>query len=121
MDEDNVIDTSKLAEDKEKDSSPRAKLQKEKVGHELENMSRVLPSQVRWISFPSEGRYQPVKKVSTHFLISQFSLHQLLTTIPSPPAASSSSKTPPPPKKSPSSSSKPARRPPSRLPRPANS
>jgi 26S proteasome regulatory subunit N2 len=69
MDEDNVIDTSKLAEDKEKESSPRAKLQKEKVGHELENMSRVLPSQVRWISFPSEGRYQPVKKVSSHLPI----------------------------------------------------
>jgi 26S proteasome regulatory subunit N2 len=74
MDEDNVIDTSKLAEDKEKDSSPRAKLQKEKVGHELENMSRVLPAQVRWISFPSEGRYQPVKKVSFPLHISQFNL-----------------------------------------------
>jgi 26S proteasome regulatory subunit N2 len=74
MDEDNVIDTSKLAEDKGKDSSPRAKLQKEKVGHELENMSRVLPAQVRWISFPSEGRYQPVKKVSFPLHISQFNL-----------------------------------------------
>lgn len=63
MDEDMVVDTSKV-EDKEKESSPRAKLQKEKVGHELENMSRVLPSQVRWISFPSNGRYQPVKRVS---------------------------------------------------------
>jgi len=63
MDEDTVIDTSK-PEDKEKESSPRAKLQKEKVGHELENMSRVLPAQVRWISFPSDGRYQPVKRVS---------------------------------------------------------
>jgi len=59
MDEDTVIDTSKT---EEKESSPRAKLQKEKVGHELENMSRVLPSQVRWISFPSDGRYQPVKR-----------------------------------------------------------
>jgi 26S proteasome regulatory subunit N2 len=72
MDEDNVIDTSKLVEDREKDSSPRAKLQKEKVGHELENMSRVLPSQVRWISFPSEGRYQPVKKVRAHPYLQTF-------------------------------------------------
>lgn len=63
MDEDNVIDTSKV-EEKEKEASPKAKLAKEKVGHELENMSRVLPAQVRWISFPSEGRYQPVKRVS---------------------------------------------------------
>jgi 26S proteasome regulatory subunit N2 len=68
MDEDNVIDTSKL-DDKEKESSPKAKLQKEKVGYELENMSRVLPSQVRWISFPSEGRYQPVKKVSINHVL----------------------------------------------------
>lgn len=63
MDEDNVVDTSK-PEEKEKEVSPKAKLLKEKAGYELENMSRVLPAQVRWISFPSEGRYQPVKKVS---------------------------------------------------------
>jgi len=69
MDEDNVIDTSKT---EEKESSPKAKLQKEKVGYELENMSRVLPSQVRWISFPSEGRYQPVKKVSIYHVLPHF-------------------------------------------------
>ena len=73
MDEDTVIDTSKT---EEKESSPRAKLQKEKVGHELENMSRVLPSQVRWISFPSDGRYQPVKRVS-HEISHPFSLPML--------------------------------------------
>lgn len=69
MDEDGVVDTAKLAEQKEgseKEASPRAKLQKEKPGYELENMSRVLPGQVRWISFSSEGRYQPVKKVCSH-------------------------------------------------------
>lgn len=37
--------------------------QREKVGFEVENMSRVLPGQMRYISFPAEGRYQPVKKV----------------------------------------------------------
>lgn len=63
MDEDNIVDTSK-PEEKEKEVSPKAKLLKERAGYELENMSRVLPAQVRWISFPSEGRYQPVKKVS---------------------------------------------------------
>jgi 26S proteasome regulatory subunit N2 len=79
MDEDNVIDTAKIVEDKEKESSPRAKLQKEKVGYELENMSRVLPSQVRWISFPSEGRYQPVKKVSIHQTFPRKSVTAMLT------------------------------------------
>lgn len=41
--------------------------QKEKVGFEVENMSRVLPGQMRYISFPAEGRYQPVKKVCGPF------------------------------------------------------
>ncbi|KAK1815509.1 proteasome regulatory particle base subunit [Friedmanniomyces endolithicus] len=68
MDED-VIDTGKLAEEKdgEKDGSSssasaiKRKVEREKVGYELENMSRVLPGQVKFISF-LEGRYQPVKK-----------------------------------------------------------
>jgi 26S proteasome regulatory subunit N2 len=37
--------------------------EKEKVGYEMENMSRVLPTQVKYISFPEE-RYVAVKKVS---------------------------------------------------------
>lgn len=43
--------------------SSKKKMEKEKVGYELENMSRVLPGQVKYISFPEE-RYVPVKKVS---------------------------------------------------------
>ncbi|KAH7126919.1 armadillo-type protein [Dendryphion nanum] len=39
----------------------KKKAEKEKVGYELENMSRVLPTQVKYISFPDE-RYVPVKK-----------------------------------------------------------
>ncbi|KUJ09571.1 26S proteasome regulatory complex, non-ATPase subcomplex, Rpn2/Psmd1 subunit [Mollisia scopiformis] len=39
----------------------KKKLEKEKVGHEIENMSRVLPAQLKFISFPA-GRYKPVKK-----------------------------------------------------------
>ncbi|KAI9762783.1 MAG: proteasome regulatory particle base subunit [Chaenotheca gracillima] len=35
--------------------------EKEKVGYDLENMSRVLPAQLRFVSF-TEGRYNPVKK-----------------------------------------------------------
>lgn len=54
--------------------SSRKKIEKEKVGYDLENMSRVLPAQVKYISFPEE-RYVPVKKVSfiTIQPIAQFS------------------------------------------------
>lgn len=41
----------------------KKKADKEKVGYEIENMSRVLPGQLKYISFPA-GRYKPVKKVS---------------------------------------------------------
>ncbi|KAE8445710.1 hypothetical protein EG329_012889 [Mollisiaceae sp. DMI_Dod_QoI] len=39
----------------------KKKLEKEKVGYDIENMSRVLPAQLKFISFPA-GRYKPVKK-----------------------------------------------------------
>lgn len=39
----------------------RKKMEKEKVGYSLENMSRVLPAQLKFVSFP-DGRYEPVKK-----------------------------------------------------------
>ncbi|PSR78065.1 26S proteasome regulatory subunit rpn2 [Coniella lustricola] len=49
--------------DKEASATPdsKKKAEKEKVGYELENMSRVVPSQLKYISFPA-GRYKPVKK-----------------------------------------------------------
>jgi 26S proteasome regulatory subunit N2 len=37
--------------------------EKEKVGYWIENMSRVLPAQLKFISFPADGRYEPIKKV----------------------------------------------------------
>ena len=40
----------------------KKRMEKEKVGYEIENMSRVLPAQLKFISFP-DGRYEPVKKV----------------------------------------------------------
>lgn len=43
----------------------KRKAEKEKIGYEIENMSRVLPGQLRYISFPA-GRYKPVKKVCGH-------------------------------------------------------
>jgi len=39
----------------------KKKIEKEKVGYSLENMSRVLPPQVKYISF-SDERYVPIKK-----------------------------------------------------------
>lgn len=47
--------------------SLKKKMEDEKVGYELENMSRVLPAQLKFISFPN-GRYEPVKKVPTPIL-----------------------------------------------------
>ena len=40
----------------------KKKMEKEKVGYEMENMSRVLLAQLKFISFPDQ-RYEPVKKV----------------------------------------------------------
>jgi 26S proteasome regulatory subunit N2 len=71
-DEDKMDIDEEKKDDKEKadgeEGTPSAeatkkKAEKEKVGYELENMSRVLPAQVKYISFPEE-RYVPVKKVS---------------------------------------------------------
>ena len=47
----------------EKPEGLKKKMEKEKVGYSLDNMSRVLPAQVKFISFP-DSRYQPVKKPS---------------------------------------------------------
>ncbi|KAI9833890.1 MAG: hypothetical protein M1819_003399 [Sarea resinae] len=63
---DDKSDDKKDGKDGEKEGTPapetlKKKLEKEKVGYELENMSRVLPAQLKYISFP-EGRYEPVKK-----------------------------------------------------------
>lgn len=72
VDDDKKAKTDKTDEKKEGEdgaeettASPDAKrkAEKEKVGYEIENMSRVLPGQLKYISFPA-GRYKPVKKVS---------------------------------------------------------
>ena len=62
-------DSDKKEGDEKNDSQPQAapeglkkRMEKEKVGYDMENMSRVLPAQLKFISFP-DGRYEPVKKV----------------------------------------------------------
>ncbi|ELQ33180.1 hypothetical protein MCOR27_007317 [Pyricularia oryzae] len=51
------------AVEKEGSAAPetKKKAEREKVGYEIENISRVLPGQLKFISFPA-GRYKPVKK-----------------------------------------------------------
>ncbi|KAH7140105.1 armadillo-type protein [Dactylonectria estremocensis] len=63
-----VDDDKKTEESKDKKEADekesvdtKKKPEKEKVGYEIENMSRVLPGQLKYISFPA-GRYKPVKK-----------------------------------------------------------
>ncbi|EFX02127.1 26S proteasome regulatory subunit [Grosmannia clavigera kw1407] len=53
-------DEAEEAIDDKKEGEPKKKAEKEKVGYEIFNMSRVLPAQLKYLSFPS-GRYKPVK------------------------------------------------------------
>lgn len=68
-----IIDTGKLAEENGQaapaEGSMKKKAEREKVGYQLENMSRVLPAQIKYISFDKEGRYQPVKKATPGILL----------------------------------------------------
>ncbi|OAQ63592.2 26S proteasome regulatory subunit Rpn2 [Pochonia chlamydosporia 170] len=65
VDEEKKKDDSKDKKDTEdKDavsSDSKKKPEKEKVGYDIENMSRVLPGQLKYVSFTG-GRYKPVKK-----------------------------------------------------------
>ena len=63
VDEDAKKDDDDKAEGAQATEVAKKKVEKEKVGHDLENMSRVLPAQVKYISFPGD-RFVPVKKVS---------------------------------------------------------
>jgi 26S proteasome regulatory subunit N2 len=73
VDDDKKAKTDKADDKKEGETSPvkegsvapdaKKKAEKEKVGYEIENMSRVLPGQLKYVSFPA-GRFRPVKKVS---------------------------------------------------------
>lgn len=63
VEEDNDGDKKDGEEKSDKPESLKKKMEREKVGYSLENMSRVLPAQVKFISFP-DGRYVPVKKMT---------------------------------------------------------
>ena len=48
-------------EKKEVEKDVQKKLAKEKLGYEIENMSRVLPAQLKYLTFPDQ-RFEPVKR-----------------------------------------------------------
>ncbi|RAL05975.1 proteasome regulatory particle base subunit RPN2 [Aspergillus ibericus CBS 121593] len=54
------VEDEKDAE-KEAGEGQKKKVEREKVGYELENMSRVLPAQLKYLTFP-DPRYEPVKR-----------------------------------------------------------
>lgn len=49
----------------------KKKVEREKVGYELDNMSRVLPAQLKYLTFP-DPRYEPVKRVCTSYVFGIF-------------------------------------------------
>ena len=66
-DDDATVTTDEKKEEEEKKDEPQAtqaRLKKEKAGYDMSNLSRVLPAQLKYLSFP-DTRYQPVKKPVT--------------------------------------------------------
>ncbi|KAL4929126.1 proteasome regulatory particle base subunit RPN2 [Aspergillus undulatus] len=62
MDTDETKGDEDLKEgEKEAVEGQKKKVEREKVGYELENMSRVLPAQLKYLTFP-DPRYEPVKR-----------------------------------------------------------
>ncbi|KAL4885564.1 putative 26S proteasome regulatory subunit Rpn2 [Aspergillus karnatakaensis] len=62
MDTDEVKVEDELKDgEKEAAEGQKKKVEREKVGYELENMSRVLPTQLKYLTFP-DPRYEPVKR-----------------------------------------------------------
>ncbi|KAI5851178.1 armadillo-type protein [Morchella snyderi] len=60
--EDDGADKKEDGEKRDGEVEKKKRAEKEKVGYEVVNMARVLPEQLKYISFPNEGRYEPVKK-----------------------------------------------------------
>ena len=61
-------DSEEAKEGGEKPEGLKKRMEREKVGYDLDNMSRVLPSQLKFITFPDK-RYQPVKKATGGVLL----------------------------------------------------
>ncbi|KAJ5170371.1 uncharacterized protein N7500_003154 [Penicillium coprophilum] len=63
MDTDDVVKEDEEAKETEKAAAEvqKKKAEREKVGYELDNLSRVLPAQLKYLTFP-DPRYEPVKR-----------------------------------------------------------
>lgn len=63
MDTDDVAKEEEEAKETEKGAAEvqKKKAEREKVGYELDNLSRVLPAQLKYLTFP-DPRYEPVKR-----------------------------------------------------------
>ena len=64
-DEEKKTETATKDGEEKRPEGMKRKMEKEKVGYDLENMSRVLPGQLKFISFLPDSRYEPVKKVTS--------------------------------------------------------
>lgn len=62
-----VAKAEEEGKDTEKEGQKK-KVEREKVGYELDNMSRVLPAQLKYLTFP-DPRYEPVKRVCISDLV----------------------------------------------------
>jgi 26S proteasome regulatory subunit N2 len=66
--EESAVKADEEGKEADKEGTPvdnqKKKVEKEKVGYELENMSRALPAQLKFLTFP-DPRYEPVKRVSS--------------------------------------------------------
>ncbi|KAJ5935264.1 26S proteasome regulatory complex non-ATPase subcomplex Rpn2/Psmd1 subunit [Penicillium verhagenii] len=63
METDEGVPKEEEGKDGEKSTGegPKKKAEREKVGYELDNMSRALPAQLKYLTFP-DPRYEPVKR-----------------------------------------------------------
>jgi 26S proteasome regulatory subunit N2 len=92
--DESAVKTGDEGKENERDGStvevPKRKMEKEKVGYELENMSRVLPAQLKYLTFP-DPRYEPVKRVSPFLPFVKMLMWALTSSVSQPVGSWSSS------------------------------
>ena len=62
--EEPIVEEGAVAEPKEKKKGKKIKKEEEPHFEILSNLSRVVPGQLKYITFPEGSRYAPIKKVS---------------------------------------------------------
>ncbi|KAF8471780.1 armadillo-type protein [Kalaharituber pfeilii] len=69
VEEESSVERKDEASTEQEKTGKKGKAEKEPVGYMVDNLSRVLPQQLRYISFPEDGRYAPVKKPTGGILL----------------------------------------------------